>query len=191
MIMFKSDLGDGVALRMLDGRHAEALFRLTERNREHLRPWLPWVDGVRTSMDSGAFIQSGLQQFAHDNGFHVGIWHHDELAGTIGYHYWNWANRRTEIGYWLGAEFQGRGLMTRACHALTGYAFAELGLQRVEIQCATTNARSRAIPERLGFAEEGIRRQAEWLHDHFADLVIYGMLRDEWPGAAAMLPVTE
>ena len=186
--MFQWDLGGGVVLRMFDGRHAEALFRLTERNREHLRPWMPWVDQVRTSMDSAAFIQSGLQQFAHDNGFQAGIWLRDELAGAIGYHYWHWGNRRTELGYWLGADYQGQGLMTRACRALTGYAFAELGLQRVEIQCATTNRPSRAVPERLGFVEEGVRRQAEWLHDHFVDLVVYSMLRDEWPGAAAMLP---
>lgn len=178
--MFQWDLGDGVVLRMLDGRHAEALFRLTERNRDHLRPWLPWVDHIQTSMDSGAFIQSGLQQFAHDNGFHAGIWLNDDLTGVIGYLYWHWGNRRTELGYWLGAEYQGQGLMTRACRALTEYAFVELGLQRVEIQCATENLRSRAIPERLGFTNEGSRRQAEWLHDHFADLAVFSMLRDEW-----------
>lgn len=178
--MFQLDLGDGIVLRMLDGRHAKALFRLTERNREHLRPFLPWIEQTQTSMDSGAFIQSGLQQFAHDNGFHAGIWLNEELTGVIGYLYWHWGNRRTELGYWLGAEYQGQGLMTRACRAFTEYAFVELGLQRVEIQCATDNLRSRAIPERLGFTNEGSRRQAEWLHDHFADLAVYSMLRDEW-----------
>lgn len=178
--MFRRDLGDGIVLRMLDGRHADELFRLTDKNREHLRSYLPWIDQVRTSMDSGGFIQSGLQQFANDNGFHAGIWLNNELAGVIGYHYWHWANRRTELGFWLGAEFQGQGLMTSACRTFTEYAFVELGLQRVEIQCASDNLRSRAIPERLGFTKEGVRRQAEWLHDHFADLVVYSMLRDEW-----------
>ncbi len=178
--MFRCDLGDGVVLRMFDGRHTEELFRLCNRNREHLRPFLPWIDQVRTSMDSGDFIRSGLQQFANDNGFQAGIWLNGELTGGIGYHYWNWSSRRTELGYWLGSEYQGQGLMTRACRAFTEYAFVELGLQRVEIQCASDNLRSRAVPERIGFTNEGVRRQAEWLHDHFADLVVYSMLRDEW-----------
>jgi len=42
------------------------------------------------------------------------------------------------------------------------------------------NKKSRAIPKRLGFKEEGIIRQTEWLYDRFVDHVVYGMLIDEW-----------
>jgi ribosomal-protein-serine acetyltransferase len=48
------------------------------------------------------------------------------------------------------------------------------------MRCAVENKKSRKIPERLGFREEGTIRQAEWLHEHFIDLVIYGMLASEW-----------
>ena len=74
--------------------------------------------------------------------------------------------------------------MTRACSALGTHAFDALGLSRVEIRCATENEKSRAIPERLGFTQEGTLRQAEWLHDHFVDLTVYGMLAGEWKGRA-------
>ena len=70
--------------------------------------------------------------------------------------------------------------MTRACRALVDYAFSELGLNRIEIQCAVQNVKSRAIPERLDFTQEGVIRQAEWLYDHYNDHVIYGMLAEEW-----------
>ena len=50
----------------------------------------------------------------------------------------------------------------------------------MEILCATGNTRSRAIPERLGFTQEGIIRQAERFNDHYNDLVVYGMLASEW-----------
>ena len=70
--------------------------------------------------------------------------------------------------------------MTKACRVLVGYAFRELRLNRVEIYCAVENQRSRRIPERLGFTEEGTHRQAEWVHDHFKDLVSYSMLAGEW-----------
>jgi ribosomal-protein-serine acetyltransferase len=73
-------------------------------------------------------------------------------------------------------------LITKSCRALIDYAFNELNLNRVEIRCGVGNIKSRKIPEKLGFREEGTIREAEWLHDRFIDLVIYGMLSSEWKG---------
>jgi ribosomal-protein-serine acetyltransferase len=50
----------------------------------------------------------------------------------------------------------------------------------VEIQCGEDNHKSRAIPERLGFQQEGIIRDGEFLYDHFHDVVVYGLLKKEW-----------
>jgi ribosomal-protein-serine acetyltransferase len=113
-------------------------------------------------------------------GFQCGIWFHDVLAGIIGFHNIDWMNRNVEIGYWLGEEFQGRGIMTKACRTLTNYAFYEYRLNRVQIRCAPENKRSNAIIERLGFIKEGNIRQAEYLYDHFVDLFVYGMTADVW-----------
>jgi ribosomal-protein-serine acetyltransferase len=178
--MFRYIIDDDIELRLLEERHAEELFALTDQNREYLREWLPWVDDVTAVEDTKAFIRRSLDLFASNNGFQAGIWFQGRLAGVIGYHELDWTDRKTAIGYWLGAAFQGRGLMTRACQALVDYAFVELELNRVEIQCATGNRKSCAIPERLGFKKEGIIRQAEWLYDHSVDLVVYGMLKSEW-----------
>jgi ribosomal-protein-serine acetyltransferase len=102
------------------------------------------------------------------------------MVGGIGFHSLNWSAQKVEIGYWLAASMQGKGLMTKATVALITYAFQELMLNKVEIHCATGNMRSRAIPERLGFTQEGVIREAEWLYDHYVDLVVYGMLAREW-----------
>jgi RimJ/RimL family protein N-acetyltransferase len=83
----------------------------------------------------------------------AGIWYEGRLAGVIGYHALDWENRTTEVGYWLGEEQQGKGLVTAACRALVDHAFGELGLNRVVISCATENKKSCAIPERLGLGE--------------------------------------
>lgn len=58
--------------------------------------------------------------------------------------------------------------------------FREYGVNRIEIRAAVGNGKSRSIPERLGFQQEGICRQAEWLSDHFVDHVVYGMLAEDW-----------
>jgi ribosomal-protein-serine acetyltransferase len=71
-------------------------------------------------------------------------------------------------------------MLTKACKKLVTYAFIEYRLNRVEIHCAIGNTHSRAIPERLGFTQEGVLREAAWLYDHFVDHVVYGMLAREW-----------
>jgi ribosomal-protein-serine acetyltransferase len=178
--VFSHKLGENTELRLLEERHAQELTDLTDRNREYLRAWLPWVDTSRTIEDRKNFIRGALKQFAENNGFTAGIWHEGRLAGVIGYHTIDWENRTTAVGYWLGEEFQGRGLVTAACRALVDHAFEELGLNRVSIACATENKKSCAIPERLGFRREGVVRQAEWLYDHFVDHVVYATLASEW-----------
>lgn len=169
-----------VCLRLFNLQDANALFYLTDSSRHYLREWLPWVDSTKAVEDSQSFIDMTLKQFAANNGYQTGIWYQGELAGVIGFHGMDWANKKVSIGYWLGEQFQGKGIMTKACQTIIHHAFHQLHLNRVEIRCAVGNKKSRAIPERLGFQSEGMVREAEWLCDHFVDLVIYGMLAKEW-----------
>ena len=186
--MLIARIGDDAELRLLEERHADSLFALIDGSRDHLRRWLPWVDGNQSAGDARAFIQGALRQFAANDGYQAGIWAGGELAGVVGHHKIDWGSRATSLGYWLGAGFQGRGLMTGAVRAMVDRAFAELRLNRVEIHCAVENRASRGIPARLGFREEGRLRQAEWLYDHFVDHVVYAVLAAEWPGTAAAVP---
>ena len=177
---FHHIIDEDLELCLLDEDDAQALFDLTDQNREYLRQWLIWVDNIETISDAQRYIRSSLGQLVENNGFQTGIWYRGTLAGIIGYQGVDWVNRSTTLGYWVGASCQGKGLVTKACSALVDRAFREWRLNRVEIRCATGNDRSRAIPERLSFKEEGILREAEWLYDHFADLVVYSILADEW-----------
>ena len=70
--------------------------------------------------------------------------------------------------------------MTRSCRALIDYGFKDLGLNRIVIWMTPDNDRSMAIPVRLGFRREGVEREAQWLNDHYVDIVVYSMLRSEW-----------
>jgi ribosomal-protein-serine acetyltransferase len=178
--MFRYLIDRQTELRLLEDQHTPELFALTDQSRAHLRRWLPWVDSVTSPEDTRQFIKSALEQFARNCGFHAGIWYEHKLVGVVGYHRIDWANRKTSIGYWLAASYEGRGLVTKACRALIEYAFCNLKLNRIEIRCATENEKSRAIPKRLDFTQEGVIRQAEWLYDHFVDHVVYGLLASAW-----------
>lgn len=178
--MFRYAIGQDTELRLLEERYAGELFELTDKSREHLRPWTPWLDSVVTATDSKEFIKHSLEQFSRGEGLTTGIWHGGSLAGVISFDRISRANRSAMIGYWIGSEYQRKGLMIRSCEALIDYGFRELGLNRIEIWAATDNVRSLAIPIRLGFTREGVERQAQWLNDHFVDIEMYSMLRSEW-----------
>ena len=178
--MFHRRVDEHVELRLPALTDSIELFALVDRNREHLRRWLPWVDANKSPGDSRAFVATTLKQYADRLGFSAMVVVDGAIAGVVGFHGISWPNRHTSMGYWLAERHQGRGIMTRSCRVLVRHAFLELDLHRIEIRVAPGNARSRAIPERLGFKVEGQLRQAEWLHDHFVDHVVYGLLRGEW-----------
>jgi len=178
--MLMQTVSDDLSLVLVEPRHAEALFRLTDQDRAHLRQWLPWLDATRSVEDTLGFIRATQKQFGENDGFHTALLFRGEIAGMIGHIRIDWQHRSTWLGYWLAESFQGRGLMTQACRAYIEHAFGELQLNRVEIRAATRNQRSRAVPERLGFRLEGVIREAEWLYDRFVDHAVYGLLQHEW-----------
>jgi ribosomal-protein-serine acetyltransferase len=177
--MFRWKVTDKIELELLEPRHAEALFALTEANRQYLRQWLPWLDSTRSEADTAKFIASAVQQFADNKGFIACISYRGALCGVIGHHGMDRANRATSLGYWLDAVHQGKGIVTACCQAVVAHAFTELKLHRIVIRCAAQNGRSRAIPERLGFSFEGVARQSEWLYDHFEDIAVYSLLQTD------------
>lgn len=180
--VFRLKVDDEIEIRMLEEIDAETIFALVDRNREHLRQWLIWVDRSNSPEVTRQFIKESKQQYENKEAMSAGIWFHGQLAGAIGVVRYDWYNRKMEIGYWISSDQQGKGIITRSVSALITDAFDNLGLNRVEIQCATGNVRSRAIPERLDFKQDGIMREASVLSGGFVDKVIYSMLASEWKG---------
>lgn len=178
MFVFKVD--DEIELRLLEERHAEEVFAVVDANRAHLRQWLPWVDEEVSASDARDYIRKMRERFAAFTGMALGIWYRGRIVGAVGLVNIDLHSRWAEIGYWMDAQSQGRGIITRACRALIDYAFDDLKLNRVVIRCADGNHKSRAIPERLGFKQEGQLRQTIKLYDRFWDAIYYGMLADEW-----------
>ncbi|MDR0269301.1 GNAT family protein [Paenibacillus sp.] len=178
--MFTYPLDDHIELKPLALQHAKPLFLLTNDSRDTLREWLPWVDAITEVEHTANFVKNAIKHGAENGAITAGIWVHGEIAGIISFHEINWHNRSVSIGYWLGKDFVGHGIMSSACRAFVDYALMDMDLHRVEIRCATSNQRSRAIPERLGFVLEGVVREAERLHHGYVNHAVYGMLQSEW-----------
>jgi ribosomal-protein-serine acetyltransferase len=177
-------IAEGAELRLWEAGDAVELTEVIAANREHLAIWLPWAE-TQGFQDSVEYLDlKRLQLEAHD-GLDAALVLDGEIAGGVGFHRVDWVNRSTSIGYWLAADAQGRGLMTAAVTALLDYAFFEWELHRVVIEVIVGNERSRAIPERLGFRQEAILRQAKLVRGSHEDTRLYAILAPEWAASDA------
>ena len=186
--MFTRILTEKVKISLSVPNFAEELFALTDRNRSFLRLWLPWLDETMTPSDTRRFLELQLHRFAKGESLHVTIFYEDAIAGVAGFNSIDQVNGIGYIGYWLGEEFNGKGIMTTVVRELVAIGRDFYSLQKIDIRCATGNARSRAIPERLGFSHEGTLRRAERVYEQWYDHEVYALLLPDHSDAASNDP---
>jgi ribosomal-protein-serine acetyltransferase len=173
-------IDDGIELRRVSSADCPELYAAIDRNRARLRTWLPWVTDTFSMSDLTEFVLQREFDNASRLSLTTNIRCQGKICGAIALHEIDERDRNTSIGYWLDEAYEGRGIMTRACRAIVTEGFRRYGLHRIEIRCAVGNVRSMAIPRRLGFIEEGLLREAEWLYDHWVDLRVFSMLEQDW-----------
>ena len=178
--MFYYDVDNEIQLKLITQNDAEEIYAFIDRSRSYLREWLGWVDNTKTVEDTRSFAGANLEKFAKRQGLDTAIIYKGQFVGKISINTINWSLKKCEIGYFLDESFQGEGIMTRAAKGMIDIAFNEYKLEKVEIHAAVENKKSRHIAERLGFMQEGIIRNAEWLYDHYVDHAVYGLLVNEW-----------
>jgi len=167
-------------LRLLMEDDAEELALRVDQNREYLRRWASWVDRTTTTSDSQKFVRTCLESAISGTGYHYALLLDAEIVGLVTFNTIEKINRCATLGYWLAKSQTGRGLMTTAAKTLIREGFRQLELNRIQARVATGNYPSQAVCDRLGLKKEGVLRQAEWVNDHFVDLILYSVLRTEW-----------
>lgn len=143
-----------------------------------LKDWLPFVQELPTVEESEANIKEAHINFLEKKGFRFLIFRKDtnDFIGVVSYGV-NWEIPKSELGYWLNTKFGGKGYMTEAVKCLTDLGLNQIKFKRIEIRCESTNYRSRAIPERLGYELEGILKNEDLSADgkRITDTCIYAM----------------
>lgn len=144
-------LDDGFVIRRYDEDDMPSVVDVVNANLDHLAPWMPWAQEPMTLDAQLTFFLETDKQWDAGINFVYGIFDQaGQVVGGTGFHVRNGPGV-LEIGYWLAREVTGKGLMTRTADALTKAAATVEGVSRVEIHCDAGNARSAAIPKRLGY----------------------------------------
>ncbi|MCW2973454.1 MAG: GCN5-related N-acetyltransferase [Thermoleophilia bacterium] len=171
-----------LVVRRYEWTDARAFFGAIDGSRAFLRPWLPWVDD-HVSVDRAThMISRSRAGWERRSDFAVGIFDRatGELLGGSGLHNPNWDVRSFEVGYWMRADVEGRGIMTEAVGALTRMAFEVLGATRVEARMHPENERSQGVPRRLGFTREAqLRRSVLIASPEPRDQVVWSLVKGD------------
>lgn len=175
-------IDDELLLRSFEPEDAQELFRTVDASREHLRPWLPWVDMSTKPEHTLQFIQQSKTQQHNQEGIALGIIYNHGIIGGIGMHNWDHTLKKAQLGYWVAKEYEGKGIIQKCLAAFIDFLFDKLGLNKVEIQFMVNNKRSATVAEKAGFKVEGIIRQSYLMNGTYHDIVITGLLKKEWPG---------
>ncbi|AOU99131.1 GNAT family N-acetyltransferase [Acidihalobacter yilgarnensis] len=90
---------------------------------------------------------------------------------------------RAELGYWIGRPYWGRGYCTEAGKAVLRHGFIERGLNRIHASHFVRNPASGRMLDKLGLQPEGMLRQHARRWEDYEDLILYGLLRQDWSAA--------
>lgn len=166
-------------IRQLTDLDVDALFSVFSDSSVTQFMGIPLLKDLADATRLLADIDSGLQ---NNSLFQWGIEEvelHD-VIGTCTLSDISWINQRAEIGFALAQSHWGRGLMVEALPLLVHYSFCSLGLNRLEADIDPRNQRSLKTLERLGFRQEGHRRQRHCVNGEFQDSIMLGLLAGDW-----------
>lgn len=143
------------------------------------RPWRPIpADAAGSPATTSAKPSDAKAYFAVDE------LASDDLAGEAMLWSIDLHNRSAHLGISLRPAFHGRGLATDVVRVLCGYGFTVRGLHRLQVETLADNAPMIAAATRVGFTVEGTLRRSAWVSGGFADMVVLGLLADEWTSPA-------
>ncbi len=167
----------GLRLCLWQPSHAGALYEAARESVDTVGRWLPWCHAAYAREDALAWIEHGRS--APEGGEPCAFGVFDDqgmLLGGVGLNRFDRQHRSANLGYWVRAQAQGRGVAPRAARRLAAFGFDALGLVRIEIVAAMDNVASRRCAEKAGARFEGIGRHRLVVGSAPVDAAVYGLL---------------
>lgn len=157
-------------------------------SRAFLAPFEPaWADNELTANGFRARIRRYAKEASEQSGYTFFLMLDDngrtepELAGGITVsNVRRRAAQSASLGYWMGAEHAGKGLMTRGVCLILAFVFGELRLHRLEAACLPHNSASIRVLEKNGFRKEGVAESYLLINGKWQDHVLFALTHERY-----------
>jgi len=140
---------------------------------------IPWPYTIE---DAKRFIRKASRNIKNKRGYAFGIAlkEADEVIGVIDLSNIDWRNKHGKVGYWMGSEYWGKGLMAEAVKLILKFGFEHLKLHRIHASLFEENTASRKVLEKCSFKREGTKREARLKSGKWHNVLQYGILSREY-----------
>jgi len=175
---FPELLTERLRLRALTPRDASAVLAVVgdpEVTRYHSVPTLTTLAEAQAALE-----RLGIALLARDAiRWAIELVEHGEMIGTVGLLRFDFEHRHAEIGYEIARRWWGLGLTPEAAAAVIRYGFSVLGLHRIDAGVLPENDASVRVLQKLGFIEEGTRRDYLYSKGRFHSFRWFSLLETE------------
>lgn len=173
---------DHFQIHLMTPQDAENYFHLVENNRKRLEDFFSGtVAQTKTVADTYTFLCDLQRRTAAKTFYPYGIVDErtDKIIGYLHVMNFDWNVPKAEIGFFIDADYTGKGIVTKAVEQLIHYYFTELGFNKLFLRTHENNLASRRLAEKCGFEIEGkLRRDYKTTSGELVDLLYYGKLKD-------------
>ncbi|SMQ59686.1 [SSU ribosomal protein S5P]-alanine acetyltransferase [Devosia lucknowensis] len=178
--------GQNVVLRLPQMHDYEAWYTLRRASQDFLRPFEPrWTELDLARRVFALRVRRARQEAEEGTDYTFFIFMEregqDQLVGGITLS--NIRRRAAQfvnLGYWMGQNYAGKGIMTEAVGVVLPFIFDTLDLHRVHAAFIPTNTPSRRVLEKNGFAEEGYAQRYLQINGRWEDHVLMGLTQETW-----------
>jgi ribosomal-protein-serine acetyltransferase len=157
--------------------HADGLIAAKERSMKELVPWLPWA--LDENPEATRSFAAACEEEWDVAEWTFTVLFDGAVIGSVGINRFDPMLATANLGYWLRSDMTGRGLMTEAGAAVVEFAFADLGLHRLELHAAPGNVGSVRVAEKLGFKKMGVLRDGGRGSHGWHDVYVFDLLEDD------------
>jgi ribosomal-protein-serine acetyltransferase len=184
--MSAPDPREDILIRPLRADDVDALFEAVSASLPTLSQWLPWAKQGYTRSDSEGWITHCRQSREAGSEYHFGVFDtlSGQLLGGVGINQLCPARRSANLGYWVADEARGGGVAVSAARLAATWAFAHLGLVRIEILVQPENRASLRVAVKLGAVCEGVARNALIVAGTPCEAIVHSLIPDDMANAA-------
>ncbi|MBQ8001682.1 MAG: GNAT family N-acetyltransferase [Ruminococcus sp.] len=168
-----------LVLRQFTPEDAQAMYNNWAKD-ERVTKFLTWAP--HENLETTQYVL-GLwcADYKRDDWYQWAIEYKGEVIGSISVVRCFEANDSAEIGYCMGYDYWGKGIMTEAAKAVIDFLFSQINVNKVVICHAVKNPASGKVAQKCGLTFEGTHREEfKALWGEFLDISCYGIVRKDW-----------
>jgi ribosomal-protein-serine acetyltransferase len=172
---------NGVVIRPHAAHDIGPMFAAIVESMATVGRWMSWCPPNYSLQDATAWYERSAQAWAAEGDREFGIFDASsgEVLGCVGINQINRVNLYGNMGYWVRTSREKRGIASTAARLAASFAFANLGLVRIEIVVLPDNLPSRRVAEKVGARFECIARSRLQFKGETRDAAVYSLVRDD------------